>query len=244
MQKRNIFDILILVARPAAGKSELIDYLRKKGKDERERCFHIGEIEEIDDFSMLWTWFEEDKILSEMGKPRLHTTSDCYFTEPYLWDLLIRRICLEYEKCVKRNPSYHDRFTTIIEFARGCEHGGFTRAFQHLSSVVLKSSAVLYINVSYQESLRKNRRRFNPERPDSVLEHSIPDDKMETLYKENDWDAFSSPDPDYLFVQGIKLPYDVLENEDDVTTSPGEALGRRLGKTLSRLWELYTSRET
>jgi hypothetical protein len=34
------------------------------------------------------------------------------------------------------------------------------------------------------------------------------------------------------------VPYVVFENEDDVTTARGEALGRRLEKVLGRLWML------
>jgi hypothetical protein len=239
MAKKSTFDILIIIARPAAGKSELIYYIKNISAAERERRFHIGEFEEIDDFPLLWAWFEEDRILSDMGKPRLHTTADGYFLYTYLWDVLIRRISLEYEKRLRKNQRYHERMTAVIEFARGSEHGGFNRAFQHLSLGILKSAAVLYINVSYSESVRKNRRRFNPDAPDSILEHSLPDDKMEKLYKDSDWESFSSRDPEFLDVQGIKVPYAVMENEDDVTTKQGEALGVRLEETMSRLWGIY-----
>jgi hypothetical protein len=244
MSEENRFKILMLIARPAAGKSEIIDYLKKEKRDLRIRRFHIGDFEEIDDFPMLWTWFEEDGILSQLGKPRIHTTHDGYFLHTYFWDLLVRRICLEYEKHIRREFGYHNRYTTIIEFSRGSEHGGFARAFHHMSREVLESSAVLYIQVSYEESLRKNRRRFNPERPDSILEHGLPDSKLELLYKKSDWDSFCSPDPEYLHVQGMKIPYAVMENEDDVTTARGEALGDRLEGALSGLWKLYTFRRT
>ena len=33
----------------------------------------VAGVDVLDDFPMLWTWFEEDAILAEMGKPRLHT---------------------------------------------------------------------------------------------------------------------------------------------------------------------------
>jgi hypothetical protein len=101
---RSAFDILILLGRPAAGKSELIRYLRSVPAPERRRRFHIGDFEELDDFPMLWTWFEEDAILSEMGRPRLHTTPDGYFKERWLWDLLVRRIGLEYRKRSRDRP--------------------------------------------------------------------------------------------------------------------------------------------
>lgn len=233
------FDILLLIARPAAGKSEIIDYLKHAEVDTRRRRFHIGEFEEIDDFPMLWTWFEEDAILTELGQPRLHTTDDGYFKWPYLWDLLIRRICLEYGKRRRDVADYHDRFTTIIEFARGSEHGGFAQAFEHLSLEVIRRAAILYINVSFEESRRKNRQRFNPDRPDSILEHGLSDEKLERIYKESDWGQASAANPEFITIQGQAVPYVVFENEDDVTTGRGEALGHRLEETLGRLWRLY-----
>jgi hypothetical protein len=42
---RDTFDILILNGRPAAGKSEVIDYLKKTPLEERIRRFHIGAFE-------------------------------------------------------------------------------------------------------------------------------------------------------------------------------------------------------
>jgi hypothetical protein len=235
----NAFNILLLIARPAAGKSEIIDYLKRTPFSERIQRFHIGNFEELDDFPMLWTWFEEDAILEQMGKPRLHSDAEGYFKHLYLWDVLIRRICLDYSKLIRNHPDYHREKTTIIEFARGSEHGGFQRAFEHLSRQVAEQMAVMYINVSWEESLRKNRARFNPDRPDSILEHGLSDEKMETLYHANDWAAISAKDPAYLTIQGMRVPYAVFENEDDVTTGRGTALGQRLEETLSILWQRY-----
>ena len=78
------FEILLLIARPAAGKSEIIDYLKKTTLRQRLQRFHIGKLEEIDDFPMLWTWFEEDALLERMGYPRLHTDPAGYFLGNHL----------------------------------------------------------------------------------------------------------------------------------------------------------------
>jgi len=177
------FDILLLIARPAAGKSEVIDFLKEIPLPERIKRFHIGSFEEIDDFPMLWTWFEEDALLEKMGHPRLHTTPDGYFKFTYLWDLLIERICLEYQKLMRDFKGD----TVILEFSRGSEHGGFQRAFEHLSEDILKKLAIMYIDVPWEESLRKNRERFNPDRPDSILEHGLPDEKLKKMYRDTDW---------------------------------------------------------
>ena len=111
-----------------------------------------------------------------------------------------------------------------MEFARGAEHGGWQAAFPHFPAEMLRRGAILYIDVSWAESLRKNRRRFNPERPDSILEHALPDEKMEQLYRDSDWVAFTANDPQFVTVNGVPVPYVVFENEDDVTTERGAAL--------------------
>ena len=100
----------------------------------------------------------------------------------------------------------------------------------------------MYIDVTYEESLRKNRARFNPERPDSILEHGLPDEKMERLYSEDDWSNFSSRDPQYLSIQEIRVPYVNFENDDDVTSAGGEALHKRLEERLGMLWSLWQRR--
>lgn len=234
------FDILFLIARPAAGKSEIIDYLKRTDEQTRRARFHIGPFIELDDFPLLWAWFEEDRILTRLGRPRLHTDADEYFLYDYLWDVLIERLGLAYARLIRNQPDFHaGGGTVIVEFARGAEHGGFRQAFQHAPHTMLERAAILYINVSWEESLRKNRARADPQRPDSILQHSLSDEKLARLYRESDWPEFSRDDPHYITIQGFSVPYVVFENEDDVTTARGAALGQRLEETLARLWRLY-----
>jgi hypothetical protein len=232
----NIFDSLILVGRPASGKSEIIDYLNSLDGQQRRLRFHLGEVFVVDDFPMLWTWFEEDKLLLEMGKSSLHTNEEGYFKEDYLWDLLVRRLCLEYEKHRAERP---EGSTVIIEFSRGSTHGGYRRAFQQLSTRILETAVVLYVNVSFRESMRKNRRRFNPQAPHSILEHSLPEEKMRRLYENDDWFEFSG-DSKFLVVRGVQVPYIVFENEEDFTTAGGSELERHLALCCEELWRLYS----
>lgn len=233
--KNATFKTLLLIARPAAGKSEVIAYLKETPLSERIKNYHIGEFIEIDDFPMLWTWFEEDALLEKMGHPRLYTTPDGYFKDLHLWDLLIERISLEYQKTMRD----FEKDTVILEFSRGSEHGGYQRAFKHLSDEILQNLVILYIDVPWEESLRKNRRRFNPQRPDSILEHGLPDAKLERLYRETDWGTLTENRPGWLPIKGHKVPYSVLENADDVTSKQGIALGNRLKSALDTLWIRY-----
>lgn len=237
-----IFPVILLNARPAAGKSEIIDYLQKTPLAERQQRFHIGKLDIIDDFPMLWSWFEEDDILTQMGYPRLHTDKSKRFKWPYLWHLLIERINLEYDKRLRDRPDYATTYTKIVEFSRGTEHGGYREAYQHLSKPLLEQTAILYLQVSFEESLRKNRARFNPERPDSILEHALNDEKLKQLYGEDDWETLTAENPEYLEIKGIRVPYAIFENEDDVTTARGKALGERLENTLAHLWKRAAQR--
>ncbi len=233
------FPIVLLLARPGAGKSEIIHFLKSIPDEQRMEQFHIGPFEELDDFPMLWTWFEEDAILERMGQPRLHTDSSGYFKWNYLWDLLIERISIEYQKKVRDDPDFHRTKSLIVEFSRGSEHGGYASAFRHISREMAEQMAILYINVSWKESLRKNRNRFNPAKPDSILEHSLADDKLERLYRYIDWEEITVTNPTHVYIQGIQVPFVVMENEDDTTTQGGPTLGLRLATSLNSLWELY-----
>jgi hypothetical protein len=244
---RGFFDLIILNGRPAAGKSEVIDYLNKCSLEERLERFHIGEFEELDDFCILWERFEDDDIYERHGKPRL--ISDTRFTykgeeyegyvfkDKFFWNFLIEKFNLEYSKKLRDDPGYHDRRTLLVEFSRGSEHGGFRTAYDYLSDAILEKAATLYINCSWEESLRKNRRRFNPDKPDSVLEHGLEDRKLEMLYKESDWAEFSAASPDFLDVKGRKVPYAVFQNEPEITDKP-DLLGAHLEEVLGRLWSL------
>ncbi|HDL18088.1 MAG TPA: hypothetical protein ENH29_03450 [Bacteroidetes bacterium] len=236
--KEDRLKVIILLGRPAAGKSEVIDYLKKVPETERFKRFHIGKFEEIDDFPMLWAWFEEDEILAKvLEKPRMHTDKDGYFLSGYQWHLLIERIGLDYAKKLRDNPDYHRDVTCLVEFSRGSEHGGYREAFQHLSGEILKNAGIVYINVSYEESKRKNRRRFNPEKPDSILEHGLPDEKLDRLYKEIDWEEVSSVHPGYIEIKGYRVPYVIFQNEPEITDKPAK-LGRHLEEVLQKLKKL------
>ncbi len=264
-----IFDIVILNGRPAAGKSEVIDYLKSISTEERIRRFHIGEFEEFDDFPVLWERFEDDDLFEAMGSPRL--ISDRHFEyegqryEGYtfkdlaFWHFLIRKLCHQYERRLRDEPDFHQTHTAVFEFARGTQHGGFTEAYNHLTDLVASRANTIYIKVSWEESLRKNRRRCNPDKPDSILEHSLEDTKMEFLYKESDWDRFSGAgagadtgadagadagagaradagaDAGYLISGDHRIPFAVFENEPEKTDKP-EALSAHLEEVCAALW--------
>lgn len=245
---KNTFDIVIINGRPAAGKSEIIDFLKKTPIDERIEKFHIGEFEEIDDFPILWERFEDDDIMEEMGLPRLISNTDFVykgeklqgynFKEQWFWNFLIKKLNLQYEKMIRDDENYHDKKTLLIEFSRGSEHGGFKEAYSYLSDTILKKAVTLYIDVTWEESLRKNRRRYNPDKPDSILEHALEDKKLEMMYKDSDWDEFSGNDEYFLHVKDFKVPYGVFNNMPEKTDDP-EKIKPHLLEVMAKIWKNY-----
>ena len=169
---KNNFDIIILNGRPAAGKSEVIDYLKKTPINERIERFHIGEFEEFDDFPILWERFEDDDLYQKHGKERLisdttyfyegQTREGYVFKDQFFWNFLIEKLNWNYARRLRDVPNYHDTTTAVFEFARGSQHGGFAEAYTYLADDVLAKANTIYIKVSWEESLRKNRRRYNP----------------------------------------------------------------------------------
>jgi hypothetical protein len=240
-----IFPILILNGRPAAGKSEIIDYLKKTPIEERRERFHVGEIEEFDDFPILWERFEDDDLYEQNGRPRVYSNAEFTykgetlpgytFKEKFFWNFLLQKLCVHYRKRLREEPKYHQNTTALFEFARGSEHGGWFEAYPQLGDDVLSIASTIYINVSWKESLRKNRRRYNPDRPDSILEHALEDKKLEMMYEGSDWAEFTDKDAEYLHVRDARVPYAIFENMPEITDQPDE-LGAHLKEVTDRLW--------
>lgn len=232
----NNFPILIITGRPAAGKSEVIDFLKKADPKERLQKYHIADFEELDDFVYVWETFEIDDMLTKHGKPRIWTDEKYWFKDDFIWNLYIERINLEYRKKLARNPNYHDSKTTLIEFARGGENG-IGEALGYLHEDILKRASLLYIKVSYEESVRKNRRRARKGQEDSILYHSLPDEKMDFYYKTNDWETIAAKNPTHIDVKGFKVPYGVFENEPEKTLDPA-LIGKELERVTEKIWKL------
>lgn len=237
MSAHERFETIILIGRPAAGKSEVIDFLKKTDETARTTRFHVGPFVEIDDFPFVWETFEIDDLLERLGQPRVFTTKDYYFKGDHLWNLFILRINLEFQKRFARDPDFTRGQTVLVEFSRGGEHG-FAEAFAHLADEVLSRAGIVYINVSYDESVRRNRRRFDPGQADSSLFHSVPDEKMEFYYRTNDWDRLSGGrKTGTIRIKGFDVPFAVFDNEPEKTDDPRK-LGPALEEAFARLWGL------
>ena len=233
---RHHFPILIFTGRPAAGKSEIIDFLKKCDPIVRLEKYHIANFEELNDFLYVWETFELDDLMTQMGRDRVWSDEKYWFKDPYIWDLYIKRLALEYAKKIARDPAYHDKMTSFVEFARGGDDA-IHHALSFLSDEMLSKASLMYIRVTYEESVRKNRRRAHKDEEDSILYHSLPDEKMEAYYKTNDWDKLEAKDPNFIEVRGYKIHYAVFENMPEKTLDP-MLIGEELERATAKLWDL------
>jgi hypothetical protein len=74
------------------------------------------------------------------------------------------------------------------------------------------------MRVPFEESLRKNQRRFNPDKPDSILEYGLTDSMMERLYRKDDWSILATHDSGSPGIREHNVRCVVFPDEDDVTT--------------------------
>lgn len=94
---KDIFNILLLTALPASGKSEVRRFLKSLNKEELEKDFHIGKNIQIDDFPYVHMMRRIDEELSKLGKDRIFFHSpEKPFKNPYDWGTLIELINMDW----------------------------------------------------------------------------------------------------------------------------------------------------
>lgn len=233
------FNHLFVLGRPAAGKSELIDFLKRMSDEERAGNFHIGKFKEVDDFPWLWEVYQEDNEREKMGKERLFTEDTPVGLS--LKDQMFRsnnqdKFNEVIEEKYLSKPEFYDDGTLLIEFARG-KADGFKLSLEKMERIILEDAAILYIDVSFDESYRRNDARFQEAQKHSILFHKVPDHDMYEYFIENDWKEITSGRPSgHLKICGIDIPFVTMGNEPE-STDPG-ILSERYGTALGRLWEL------
>jgi hypothetical protein len=227
--------VIILIGRPAAGKSEIIDYLKKLPDGARCARLHIAPFVEIDDFVWVWQIFEDDLVWERLGRERAFSDSKFFFKDPFTWNFLIGKIDLAFEKYLAQDRDFLCAHTILVEFSRGGANG-FAEAFSYLSDEILRRAVIVYVSVPYEESFKRNRRRAKPGQEDSILFHSLPDEKMEKYYMVNDWEKLSGGKNDGIIeIRGHRVPFAVFQNEPEKTDDPAK-LGPALEEVFDRLW--------
>jgi hypothetical protein len=239
----DIFEHLFVLGRPAGGKSEFIDFMKRCQADERAATFGIGRFEEIDDFPWLWDACVEDDRRESRGEPRLvsERTAEGYnITKPKFRGGLVDQFNAAIAQKYLANPAFYADGTLLIEFARGVDDG-FRESLERFDPAILRRGAILYIKVSFEESFRRNNSRYKPGQEESILFHKVPDRDMLGFFRDNDWAAITGDAPDgWLDLGGVRVPFVSMLNEPEATDPL--VLRERYAHALGRLLELVRTR--
>ena len=96
--KNEVFDVVLLVALPASGKSEVRNFMANIEPERLQKEFHIGENLQLDDFPYVHMMRRIDNELEKMGEERLFYPGEEPFIDGRDWGTL----------CCLLNEDYHD----------------------------------------------------------------------------------------------------------------------------------------
>ncbi len=231
-------DVLLLLGRPASGKSEFIDFMSQISSDHRAREFFLAPFSVVDDFPILWELFQQDDAWESLGHERLfskQTEGNYAVANDAVWEFLIQQI----NRRVLAAPCFTSPGigqTIIIEFARGGSTG-YADALDRLSPDILRRAAALYVSVSFEESWRRNIARYDAKKRDGILTHSVPREEMERTYGTDDWSTLTDGVTGYLQVGDVQIPYATMSNEPE--SKVPEVLASRYRAALGPLYALW-----
>ncbi|MEA3238824.1 MAG: hypothetical protein U9Q94_03465, partial [Candidatus Bipolaricaulota bacterium] len=237
------FDIILLVGRPAAGKSEFIDFMHKTPIAQRATTYHIAPFEALDDFPLLWEKCVEDDLWESMGVERLYSRrveGNYAITNSNMWEFLIKKLDQQIEEAISPPESLANE-TLIVEFARGGERG-YADALTQITPKILKRAVILYVSVSFEESWRRNVARYDEKRRSGLLTHSVPRAEMEATYGIDDWFNIAPASHGTITVNGLNVPYVTMNNEPE--SKDPQVLGPRYRTALDAVhsaWKTSTA---
>lgn len=91
---KNTLDVVLILALPASGKSEVRKFLRSLNPDTLSEYFHLGNTIDRDDYPYVAFMRAVDTTLAEMGRPRLFFQSD----DKLWWSGLSRHVNRQNER--------------------------------------------------------------------------------------------------------------------------------------------------
>jgi hypothetical protein len=236
-----VLPLLFLLGRPASGKSELIDYMESTPVAERAGRYRIGRMRVIDDFPVLWRLFLEDDAREREGQGRCYSRrvgENYCVADDRVWTLLTEALGREASAALAERDAQE---TVLVEFSRGrvC---GYHETLGGLLPRLGCAGAILYVDVSFEESWRRNVARYDERRKEGILTHSVPRDEMERSYAEDDWRVIAPEASGAVDLAGCQVPFVRMGNEPELVQR--EALDRRYHAALERLYRLWAATGT
>lgn len=101
-----VFDIILLLALPASGKSETRKFIAMQDEEKKKNVFHLGKDAQMDDFPYVHMMRVIDIELKKLGGEYLfYHSPDKNFKDPLTWGVLTHMLNQDYECLVlKKKP--------------------------------------------------------------------------------------------------------------------------------------------
>lgn len=112
--KNRVFDIVLLVALPASGKSEVRNFMANIEPERLQREFHIGENLQLDDFPYVHMMRRIDNELEKMGEERLFYPGEEPFIDGRDWGTLCCLLNEDYHDLINRNVVETDSAAKLL----------------------------------------------------------------------------------------------------------------------------------
>ena len=114
MSDQKTLQVVLLIALPASGKSEVRKYLEHMPVEKRISDFHMGDTVQFDDFPYVHLMRCVDQELVKLGKPRLfYHADDKPFYRGEDWGTLIELLNDDYEEIVNKKAV---KFTSVVDY--------------------------------------------------------------------------------------------------------------------------------
>ena len=112
--KNGVFDVVLLVALPASGKSEVRNFMANIEPERLQREFHIGENLRLDDFPYVHMMRRIDNELEKMGEERLFYPGEEPFIDGRVWGTLCSLLIEDYHDLINRNVVETDSAAKLL----------------------------------------------------------------------------------------------------------------------------------
>ena len=233
----DIFQHLLVLGRPACGKSEFIDFLKHAARR------HAAARGCTSAASKKWTTSpgsgRSSRTTRSGRRPATSAStprSTCPATRAWrpkgakLFDWCMHKFNEVIARAVPRAATefYRDAHAAHRVLARRRERvrPGARHARPAPSSA---PAAIFYIKVSREESWRRNVARYQEKLKHSILAHMVPRETYDHFYDVNDWDELTGGRPSgWLDVNGVRVPVRLDEQRAGVDR-PGGARGALRG---------------
>ncbi len=111
---KNSFDIVLLVALPASGKSEVRNFMANLAPERLLREFHIGANLQLDDFPYVHMMRRIDNELEAMGESRIFYPGEEPFCDGRDWGTLCCLLNEDYHDLINRNVCRPDSAAMLL----------------------------------------------------------------------------------------------------------------------------------